>query len=240
MTTARTDTSVHATRNARWAAAFLGIGALLFVTGIVFGLAAFAGEWDRTVGATLPATAAIIRDKWTVFRRIWLGEMCAALLIAVAAFLLQHNPRETARRVPLGLLWIVVGIGSILVAVQYAFTLGSYPPALASFEQEPALFAAIRGGVLTISAVGSILQLGGILLILLVKLRLKSSATSDRLVQVAVAGVMVGLVLATIGLIPGEFGAAAVFMAAALLGSALWLRESEMANQPQAESNSAA
>lgn len=213
----------------RWAAGALISGGLLFVGGIVLGLAAFAGEWDRTVGPTLPTTAGIIRDNWPAFRRIWFGEMCAALLIAVASFLFQSSAGANKTRIPLGMLWIVVGIGSILVAIQYAFTLGSYPPALASFEQDPSLFAALRGGVLSVSAVGSVLQLGGLLTIILIELRWKAGATLHKVIQGAAAVAIGGIALAAIGLMPGEYGAAAVFLGGAMLGAAMWRRAVELA-----------
>jgi hypothetical protein len=211
-----------ASNEIRWAAAALVVGCSLFIGGIVLGLRTFAGDWDRTVGLTLPTTAGIIRDNWPVFRQIWFGEMCAALLIAVAAFQVQSAGRPHGTRVPRGPVWIVVGVGSILVAVQYAFTLGSYPPALEVFEQNPSLFAALRGGVLFVSAAGSVLQLGGLLILILASFRWKVLAPSDRLNQTAAAISLSGIALAITGLIPGEYGAAAVFLGGAILGVAMW------------------
>ena len=233
MSTVGADESpVYSLTEMRWAAAGLSVGALLFVSGIVLGLEAFAGNWDRSIGLTLSSTAAVIHEKWNVFRWIWFGEMCAAILIAGASLILGLASSPTARRGPRAFLWILVGIGSILVAAQYAFTLGSYPPALAAFEQEPVLFAAVRGGVLMVSAVGSVLQLAGLIVILFMGFRWRGAALADRLIQAAVMIVLLGIALSATGMIAGELGAAAVFFAAAILGATLWLGSGQASGQP--------
>jgi hypothetical protein len=217
----------------RWAGAALALGGLLFVLGVILGLRAFGGEWDTGTGPTLPRTAALIQENWPGFRLIWSGELAAAMLLAVAAFLLQRRPQERRRWLPAAVAWIGVGTGSLLVAVSYAVTLGSYPAALASFDGQPALFAALRGASLSIHATGSVLQLLGLIGALAIEFRWQARAVPDRLVQAGSGVALLGFAAAVTGLVPGESAAAGVFTAAALLGAAIWLRAGESARGAQ-------
>jgi hypothetical protein len=213
--------SMAAGRQVRWAGAALALGATLFVLGIIFGLRAFDGNWDTSLGPTLPQTAALIHERWSSFRVIWLGELVGSLLMAVAAFLLLRRPRTRPGWLPVGVAWIVVAVGSTIVAVSYSLTLGAFPPALARFEEQPGLFATLRGGALFLHMVGSILQLLGLVALLAAEFRWRGRSLADRLVQVGVAVVVTGIAAAAGGRVPGEFGAAAIFLAAALLGLAI-------------------
>jgi hypothetical protein len=85
------------------------------------------------------------------------------------------------------------------------------------------MFATLRGGVLFLHMIGSILQLLGLLAVLATEFRWRGSSPADRLVQLAAVVVAAGIAAAAGGLVPREFGAAAVFLAAALLGLAIWL-----------------
>jgi hypothetical protein len=208
----------------RWGGAALAFGATLFVLGTVLGLEAFDGEWDTSVGPTLPETAALIQERWLRFRAIWSGELLGALLMALAALLLQRRPQASARWLPASVAWTVVGIGSVLVAVSYGLTLGGYPPALAAFQDQPALFATLRGCVLFLHAAGSVLQLLGVLGALVTEFRWKGRALPDRLLQVGAGVGLLGAVAAAGGLVPGVYGASALFLAAVLLGAAICIR----------------
>lgn len=209
---------------ARWSGAALALGAILFVLGIVLGLQAFSGNWDTSVGTTLPDTAALIQERWSSFRAIWLAELLGALLMALAAFMLQRRPQAGARWIPASLVWLVVALGSMIVAVAYTLTLGSYPPALATFAEEPAVFAALRGGILFMHMTGSTLQLLGLLAALVIEFRWKGRELPDRLVQGGAGVALVGIVAAAASLIPAEFGAGALFLASVLLGLAICIR----------------
>jgi hypothetical protein len=221
-TTPREIVSSTSITEVRWGTGALSLGALLLVAGAIFGFRAFSGTWDTTVGPTLPATASLIDEQWPAFRRIWFGEMIGALLMAVGAFVLQRGPSDASARLQVNFMWIIVAVGSTIVAVSYAFVLGSYPPALAAFGEEPAVFGAIRGGSLRVHAAGSVLQLLGILALLAIKFRMKGKELPDRLVQAGATVATAGIVLAAAGLMPGPLVAAAVFLAAAFLGGALW------------------
>jgi uncharacterized protein len=215
----------------RWAAAALGLGGVLFVSGVVLGLRAFGGEWDTSLGPTLPQTAELIRTKWPEFRIIWFGELLGALLLAMASLLLQRRPQERRRWLPAAVVWSAVGVGSLLVAVAYAITLGSYPHALAAFNEQPALFAALRGTTLAIHAVGSVMQLLGLIGAISIEFRWQGRSLPDRLVQAAAGVALLGSATALAGLIAGEYVAAAIFAATVLLGMAIWQRAGESAQR---------
>lgn len=208
----------------RWGAAALALGAILFVIGVVLGLQTFSGNWDRSVGATLPDTASLIQERWPRFRAIWSVELLAALLMSSAAFLLQRRSQGGSRWMPNSAVWVVVGIGSIIVAVSYALTLGSYPSALAAFTEEPAVFTSLRGGILFLHMTGSILQLLGLLAALFSEFRWKGREMPDRIVHVAAGMSLLGILAGIGGLIPPELGAAPIFLAGAALGLAIWMK----------------
>ncbi len=54
----------------------------------------------------------------------WTGEMIGAILMSAGAFVLQRMPSRASARVPLDLVWVVIAIGSLIVAAQYALVLG--------------------------------------------------------------------------------------------------------------------
>jgi hypothetical protein len=62
-----------------------------------------------------------------------------------------------------------------------------------------------------------------LLAVLATEFRWRGSSPADRLVQVAAAVVAAGIAAAAGGLVPGEYSAAAVFLAAAFIGLAIWL-----------------
>ena len=219
-------------RETRWAGAMLVVGSTLYILGVVLGLEAFSGNWDTSVGPTLPDTAALIQERWSSFRGIWSAELLGSLLFASAALLLQRRPQAGRRWMPAGVVWVVVAVGSVMLAVAYALTLGSYPPALDAFADEPAVFAALRGGLLRVHSIGSILQLLGLLVALAIELRWKGEGLPDRLVQVGAGVTLLGILAAVAGLVPGVYIAAAVFFGGGLLGLAICWRGGGTADDP--------
>jgi len=68
-------------------------------------------------------------------------------MIGVAASLLQRRRQEGCYWLASNAAWIVVAVGTSTLTIMYAITLGSYPPALAAFQEQPAVFAALGGGM---------------------------------------------------------------------------------------------
>jgi hypothetical protein len=60
---------------------------------------------------------------------------------------LQRRRQTGLFWLPASVAWIAVGVGASILTAMYAFTLGSYPPALAAFDEQPGIFATLRGGV---------------------------------------------------------------------------------------------
>ncbi len=133
---------------ARWGGAILSIGAFLYTLAIILYVIVY-GQPKGTGPAgevTVGDSAAHLLAHWRLVKGLWLTEMTAVLMIAVAAFTLP-NRRETSRSlIPPRVAWLAVGIGAMLLATMYGFILGSYPPALAAFQQNPTVFASLRGG----------------------------------------------------------------------------------------------
>jgi hypothetical protein len=132
----------------RWGGAILSIGAFLYTLAIILYVIVY-GQPKRTGPGgevTVGDSAAHLLAHWRLVKGLWLMEMTAALLIAVAAFALPNRRQTTRSLIPTRVAWLAVGIGATLLAAMYAFILGSYPPALAAFQQDSTVFASLRGG----------------------------------------------------------------------------------------------
>jgi|GEM_PF-2217944 len=141
-----TETSAESL--ARRGGAILSIGAFLYTLAIIL----YVIVYGQPKG-TGPAGEVTVRDSashllahWRLVKGLWLTEMTAVLMIAVAAFLLPDRSETSRSLIPTRVAWLAVGIGAMLLATMYAFILGSYPPALAAFQENPTVFASLRGG----------------------------------------------------------------------------------------------
>ena len=134
---------------ARWGGAALALGVVLYMTAIVLFVTLY-GPPEGTGpggGVTLADTAAHMHARWNLVRGLWCTELIGALLIGLAASLLQHRRQTGLYWLPASVAWITVAVGASILTVMYTITLGSYPPALAAFQEQPAIFAALRGGM---------------------------------------------------------------------------------------------
>lgn len=140
----------------RWGGAALACGAVLYMIAIVLYVAVYGRPEATGPGnrVTLADTAAHMREGWNLVRGIWFTEMTGALLMGLAAFVLQRRRPTGLTWLPASAAWNAVGIGAVILTVMYAFTLGSYPPALAALQEQPAIFEALRGGMLSLFYIG--------------------------------------------------------------------------------------
>lgn len=141
--------SLYRVAGARWGGAALALGAVLYVAAIILFVTLY-GRPEGTGpggGVTLADTAAHMHNRWTLARGLWCTELIGALLIGLAASLLQHRRQSDAQWLPANAAWIAVAVGASILTVMYAITLGSYPPALAAFPEQPAVFASLSGGM---------------------------------------------------------------------------------------------
>jgi hypothetical protein len=146
----------HRVGEIRWGGAALALGAVLYITAIILGRAVFGAPEGTGPGGrvTLADTAAHIRARWNLAQGLWSTEMAGALLIGLAALVLQRRRQAGPPWLPGSVAWIAVGVGASILTAQYAFTVGSYPPALAVFQEQPAIFAALRGGMRNLFYIG--------------------------------------------------------------------------------------
>lgn len=140
----------------RWGGALLALGAVVFIAAIflyvpLYGLPEGTGPGGSV---TLADTAAHMYSRWDFARWLWGAEMIGALLIGLAASLLRHRQQTGRYWLPALASWTAVAAGALILTVMYALTLGSYPPALAAFQDQPAIFAALRGGMLSTFYIG--------------------------------------------------------------------------------------
>ncbi len=133
---------------ARWGGAALALSAVLYMIAIVLFVTLYGRPEGTGPGGsvTLADTATHMHARWNLARGLWCTELIGALLIVLAASLLQHRRQTGLYWLPASVAWIAVAVGASILTVMYAITLGSYPPALAEFQEQPALFAALGGG----------------------------------------------------------------------------------------------
>jgi hypothetical protein len=153
--------------------------------------------------------------------------MAGALLIGLAALVLQRRRQTGLPGCLASVAWIAVAVGASILTAQYAFTLGSYPPALAVFQEQPAIFAALRGGMRNLLYIGMAAMFFGLSGAFLAE----TSARDGILPRwVAVVGVAVTLLAAIrwIAMFAGIIGGfspplgLAAFLLVGLLGLAIW------------------
>ena len=148
--------ATHALAEMRWAGASLAVGAVLYMIAIIL-FATLYGHPEGTGpggNVTLVDIAEHTRARWKLSQGLWSMEMAGALLIGLAALILQRGRRTGPSWLPTSVAWSAVAVGASTLTVMYAFTLGSYPPALAAIHEQTALFAALRGGVRSLFHVG--------------------------------------------------------------------------------------
>lgn len=109
-----------------------------------------------------------------------------------------------------------------MLAVAFALTLGSYPPALLALEDNPEIFATVRGGVRNLYVTGSTVALLGHLVLFLREGIAKDGVVPRSWLLGMVVAVALAATAAAVGLLrPSTAGAVSLF-AAALLGLAIW------------------
>lgn len=131
----------------RWGGAILALGALAYVVAVSLYVVLYGQPVATGPGgeATLADRVAHLQGRWRLAQTMWFVEMLAAVLIAIAGFVLQHRTTTVRTALPPRVAWTTVGVGAVLLALMYAFMLGGYPDAAAAFGEEPALFAALNG-----------------------------------------------------------------------------------------------
>jgi hypothetical protein len=211
--------------------AVLALGTLCYAVAVVAYVVLY-GQPDGTGAGgvvTLEDRVFHFQARWRLARALWLVEMVAALLIAIAGVVL-HNRQSTFRSwLSPRLAWTTVGVGGVLLSLMYAFMLGGYPNAATVFDTEPGLFAVLNGIATFLFNVGNAVVFLGFAGAFATEVA-PAGVLPKGLAAAGVAFCLLGSVVA-LGMLMGigALSAAAplgllVFMLTAYLGFAIWRR----------------
>jgi hypothetical protein len=134
----------------RWAGAGVAISALvLLVTiplyGAVFGTVPAS---DPDIGVSTVDRAQHLLENWTPLSLIWVAEVMAYLLMAVASLVLVTELKGGMSWFPRRAAWSSIGVGAVLQVAMYAFMLGGYPQSMLVAESNPALLETMNEAAL--------------------------------------------------------------------------------------------
>ncbi len=205
----------------RFGGAILFIGVLLTVLTIGFEVRI---GWVALISGepSVEDLATFMQSHWSALRWIWGGQMLGTFFTALAALLLMQGLHLQHRWFSTGILWSVVFIGAILVTVAFGFTLGSYPPSIAAFEQSPELFETIRTGVRFLYDMGG-LGLFSAIFVLFVWEGIANQGVMPKSWLVGTAVVVIFVIVAGIsGLLAPQLAGAVIFLIQGVLGLAYW------------------
>jgi len=215
-----------------WAGVALCAGAVLYMAAVISYLIVHGPPASASAGqGAMAEAAANLLENWSIVRTIWLIEMAAALLMAIAGFILRG--REPALSVvPARFAWTTAGVGALMLALMSGFITGAYRPALELYSERPELFESLNGAATIWFQAGT-----AVLLLGFAGAFLAEASAQDRLAPrwVALPGAVaagVGAVMAAGSLMGlgavAAIGGAAIFIAlplAGALGVLIWRRE---------------
>jgi len=208
----------------RWGGALLALGFIAYALAVLL----YVGIYGQPEGTgaegviTLADRVSHLDSNWVLARAMWLTETVAAILIAIAGFVLQHRSHNGPSWISGRCVWVTVGVGGVLLFSMYPVMLGGYPEAARVFESEPGLFAVLNSIANFIFQVGNAVVFCGLAGVFL----LESVPTGPLPRPLGITGAVVSLLGAAgaLGLLLG-IGAmnvlAPVGLAAFLLGGYL-------------------
>lgn len=206
-------------REMRSGGAILFFGAVMFW--ITIGFELWIG-WTTAQQRPLAELASFLVEHWPSLRWIWAAQAFGSLLFAVSALVLLRSRHLQDRWLPAGGLWSMTAVGSVVVVVAYGLTLGAYPPALSTFEQQPDLFTTVRGGIRALFLPGLIVAwLGYGSLLIREGLAEDGSVPRSWLAGAAVA-VAGAIMVGAAGWLDGSTAGAVGFLLPGLLGLGIW------------------
>lgn len=202
----------------RTGGAVLLIGAVIFLVTVGFELII---GWPPAGGEATDITAFMVQH-WSTLQAIWAVQMLGVLLIASSALVLLQSRRLTGMWRPASVIWSMVAVAGTVLTVAYGFALGSYPALLPSVEENPGVFAAVRGGVrFLLNTALAVALLGFSLVFIREGLATDGIVPRSWIVGIAVA-VVFAILAAAFGLLQPVVASAVIFFVPMLLGLALW------------------
>jgi hypothetical protein len=164
----------------------------------------------------------LIRKEWPSLRWIWAVQGLAGFAFGLSALVLLRDRHLNALWRPASALWSAVAIGGVMLVVAFAFTAGSYPPALLALEDHPEIFATVRGGVRNLFVTGAtVAVLGHIVLFLREGIAKDGVVPRSWLIGSGVS-LALAIMAAAVGLVRPPTAGVVTLLAPALLGLAIW------------------
>lgn len=200
-------------------------GAILFAGGLLFvitiGFELRIGWPPPESETTLADVAAFMLQHWGALRWIWGAQMLGAFFFGLSALLLLQGRHLPSRWLSASVLWAAVAIGGIVATVAYGLALGSNPVALSSFEQNPEVFATVRGGVRFLLETGLATLLVHLVLFIWEGVATDGVVPRSWILSIAMAFVL-AVLAAAVGLVRPPAVGVVVFLVPASLGLGLW------------------
>lgn len=124
----------------------LALGAMGYTIAVILYVAVYGqAEGTGADGAiTMPDRVIHLKANLRFVQAMWWIETAAAILMAVAGFLLVHRNSEAKTWLTPQAAWSVTGVGGILLFMMYPVMLAGYPEALKYFSSEPGLMAVLH------------------------------------------------------------------------------------------------
>jgi hypothetical protein len=195
-------------------------GGILFIGALLL-LATIGAE--RSIGwPPSDDVPTFILSEWPSLRWIWAVQGLAGFAFGLSALVLLRDRHLNALWRPASTLWSAVAIGGVMLVVAFALTLGSYPPALLALEDNPEIFATVRGGVRNLFVTGATVACVGLIVLFLREGIAKDGVVPRSwLIGLAVA-LALAIMAAAFGLVRLPTAFLVTLFAPALLGLAIW------------------
>lgn len=198
-------------------------GALLLIGVVIFFITVyleFQIGWIGSPRSQDPAAVPhFIKAHWGSLKGIWGWQTVASFLFTLGYFHLTKIKR-TVFKIPLGSLWTVLFITSIMVLVSFGITLGSYEQAVSVYDTNPEQFNTIRAAVLGLHGFGREFNTVIMLLIFIYEIFSKNGVIPKVLGYVVLGVLIVSFSLMLLDIIPGKMIGLVFFLMPLTLGYA--------------------
>ena len=196
-------------------------GALLLIGIVIFFITVyleFQIGWIGSPRSQDPAAVPnFLKEHWSSLKGIWGWQTFASFLFTLGYFHLTKIKR-TLFQIPLGSLWAILFITSIMVLVSLGITLGSYEQAISIYDTNPEQFTTIRAAVLGLHGFGSEFNMVIMLVIFIYEVVSKNGVIPKVLGFIILGLLITSFSLMLLNIIPGKIIGLAYFLMPLTLG----------------------
>lgn len=201
------------------------LGGLLLMLGIIIIVVTIVFEFK--IGWVGPERSpdevpGFIYENWSGLKIIWGWQMVGHVFMALAFmhFALKAN-------IILRLLWLFLVLCEVLGVVAFGFVLGSYYPALEIFDEQPALFLTVRGGIRTLYLAS---YLSGLLFIIPFCVEtFRKKGRISKVIGIVTLSVMVGIgIFGNVMGYSGQISGLGFFLLPLVFGYSFWRNGNEI------------